>query len=497
MTLEMILKIVAGILIPTVLAVLTNVVSNYIGTPSNKRLFITLFVFFVGLSIAVALFPDQTSSSLDSVCSSASISESEAKFNIGNTENQYLIPANEKSQSREEKIYQNNKEVKENNSYLLAVVVPAKERPEAAGAILAGVADAQRKFNQTNTDPTKTSPERAKFLKILVVDDDNNEKSAKNVACHLTTSKEWKNVVGVIGHHSSDASKAALDVYAKAGLAMITPTSTSIELKQDENNKVFFRVTSSNNKLGVKLAEYIKNQKELSKVVIYYDGGSQYSINLKQEFVNSFGKNNVLKENDIKPANFNEANVSQDVPNEAKAAIFFSSGGEQGTNNRAIRLISDLKINKRNIKLFGGESLYEGNTLLHGNKKIEDLILVVPWFPTPTTDQNSTGSYAEEAKKIWRGQINWRTAASYDATQAFLAAINEAEDKSKTVNRESVLESLPKVNIPAEVTSGKPLEFKDGEPKDRNPVLVKVVAKSSNIQCGFEVCFQLLEESKQ
>jgi branched-chain amino acid transport system substrate-binding protein len=45
--------------------------------------------------------------------------------------------------------------------------------------------------------------------------------------------------LGVIGHHSSNASKAALEIYAKAGITMITPSSTSTNLKQDSNNKVF------------------------------------------------------------------------------------------------------------------------------------------------------------------------------------------------------------------------------------------------------------------
>ncbi len=49
---------------------------------------------------------------------------------------------------REKKIYDNNKGLNKDNSYLLALVIPAKTEPQAAKAMLAGVADAQTKFNQ-------------------------------------------------------------------------------------------------------------------------------------------------------------------------------------------------------------------------------------------------------------------------------------------------------------------------------------------------------------
>ena len=97
-----------------------------------------------------------------------------------------------------------------------------------------------------------------KLLKIVVVDDQNNKNNfAKEVACQIAQNPEWKNVLGVIGHHSSGASIAALDIYAKAGLTMITPTSTSTELNQNSGKKVFFRTTVNNEAFGRSLAEKI------------------------------------------------------------------------------------------------------------------------------------------------------------------------------------------------------------------------------------------------
>ncbi|GET43998.1 ABC transporter substrate-binding protein [Microseira wollei] len=183
---------------------------------------------------------------------------------------------------REQKIYDNNRQVDANNSYLLAVAVPGNARQQAARAMLAGVADAQTKFNQAQKDPT--TPKKSsqpKLLNIVVVDDNDDKDVASKVACQIATNPEWKNILGVIGHHSSNASKAALEIYAKAGITMITPTSTSTNLRQDSNNKVFFRATVSNAALGRSLADEIGT---LGKVRIFYEGNNEYSKELKNKF---------------------------------------------------------------------------------------------------------------------------------------------------------------------------------------------------------------------
>jgi branched-chain amino acid transport system substrate-binding protein len=197
-------------------------------------------------------------------------------------ENNLMIKNTPNEKDREEEIYKNNRDADLNNSYLLAVAVPGNARQQAARAMLAGVADAQTKFNQAQKDPTtpkKTS--QPKLLKIVVVDDNDDKDIASKVACQIAENPEWKNVLGVIGHHSSNASKAALEIYAKAGITMITPSSTSTNLKQDSNNKVFFRATVSNAALARSLADKIGT---LGKVRIFYEGNNEYSKDLKNKF---------------------------------------------------------------------------------------------------------------------------------------------------------------------------------------------------------------------
>ncbi len=401
---------------------------------------------------------------------------------------------------REQKIYDNNKDLNENNSYLLALAIPAKTQPQAAKAMLAGVADAQTKFNNQLLPSLLKPTISQKKLKIVVVDDRNNKDNfAKEVACEIATNPDWKNILGVIGHHSSGASKAALDIYNKADLTMITPTSTSTELNQNSGKEVFFRTTVNNKAFAKILAQKIIS---LGKVRVFYEGNNDYAEDLKKNFIeeyNSLAPNPVKEEEIIDIQNLNSQTINKlTIPPEVKAAVIFSSSGDDQKHEIAIKLIKKLKSTTPKLELFGGDSLYKGKTLSEGKTSIEGLKLVIPWHPVNSNGQ-MISAYAKESASTWGGLTNWMTASSYDATQAFLAAIAQVEKKFQKVDKKSVLESMRTVDLKEEYTSGETLKFENSEPQGRKPpIFVEVVQQEKLpklLQCGvkFEVCFKPIQ----
>jgi hypothetical protein len=64
-----------------------------------------------------------------------------------------------------------------------------------------------------------------------------------------------------------------------------------------------------------------------------------------------------------------------------------------------------------------------------------------------------------------------RTAAAYDAKQAFIALIREYKDG---ISRQTILQKLNTIELSSNDTSGNELHFKDGEPPQQ-PQLVQVV----------------------
>ena len=133
---------------------------------------------------------------------------------------------------------------------------------------------------------------------------------------------------------------------------------------------------------------------------------------------------------------------------------------------------ANLEFNKTNkntpdkpiLSLLGGHTLYSNDTLSNGGKAVEGMILSVPWF----RDTPQTKPFAQKSDKIWGGGISWRTATSFDATQAFIKAL------SKNSSRTTVLKRLEKVNLNSSETSGYPLQFTEDRERKGESILVQI-----------------------
>ncbi|WP_306426850.1 AAA-like domain-containing protein [Nostoc sp. CHAB 5836] len=352
--------------------------------------------------------------------------------------------------------YNNAKAYDKGNPLTLAVALPVATRIEIAQEILRGIAQAQDSFNISGGV-------NSRLLNIVIADDRNNQTQAKKVAQELTKDR---NVLGVIGHYTSTKSEAALPEYEKAGIAMISPSSTSTTLK----SKSFFRTVTSNKAISKRLADYAIS-KGYRKVVIFDNPENNYSKSLEQEFEKSFQNSGgkVIR------------NINLALPTlNASAEILLSTFDDQADavilfpNPELISVVIEITraqkrlINQegKKLPLLGADTLYNQEILRSSGEAIEGLVLAVPWF---AKEENSK-KFADEAKERWGGQISWRTATTYDATQAFIKAIS----MSNNPTRQTVLQNLKSVNLSPNETSGNRLKFDNKGDREQKPVLVKV-----------------------
>ncbi|NEQ74800.1 MAG: ABC transporter substrate-binding protein [Okeania sp. SIO2C9] len=395
--------------------------------------------------------------------------------NYSETANCFAALVKDYQNEPEPLIYQNNSRAYEfGNPLTLAVVVPADTESKIAKEILRGVAQAQNKFNQDR-------PSNSRLLEIVIVNDSNEPTISKKVAQEIV--KNRRSILGVIGHNSSNASKAALEVYKaqrKAQkLAMISPTSTSTELKSD----IFFRTVINNSMLSQKLAKYVKKL-GIKKVVIFDNDQGSYSLSLKEYFDFHLNSKEIIKV-DLKEQSFYlELAVKTAVESQIKAGMLFA---DVKTIHSAIKIATanyELP-EKQKLKLLGGDSLYNCDTLNKGKQAIQGLILAVPWHKKLPTAK----PFVDGAKSIWGGEVSWRTATSYDATKAFIYALSNSGNNP---TRSKVLEKLKEVNLPANETSGQNLRFSPEGEREGEAFLVEVV-ESPNPACS-DLDFRLVEE---
>lgn len=360
-------------------------------------------------------------------------------------------------------IYYNNALARQQVSpFTLAVVVPLDKNITDAQEILRGVAQAQNQFNSNRGL-------NGRLLEIVIANDSNTE-NAKEVAQELIKDSP---ILGVIGHNSSDATQAVLPEYEKAKLAVISPTSTSILL----NNPVFFRAVYSDESPGTKLAEYTYKSLKLKKAVIFANPNSPYSNSLREVFTNQFEKlgGEVVHKPliNLTASTFNaEKEVAKSVyGDKAEAALLFP---DTQSTEIALNVAKEItKINetlrtqnppRRELKMLGGGSLYKGDILTNDGKNVEGLIIAVPWFGATSQAQ----PFAKKAEQQWGGGISWRTATSFDATQALIKAL------SNNPSRSTVLRGLENVSLSANETSGYPLKFTPEREREGQSILLQI-----------------------
>jgi ABC-type branched-subunit amino acid transport system substrate-binding protein len=348
---------------------------------------------------------------------------------------------------------------KEKNKLVtLAVVLPLDPKDEIAAEILRGVAQAQTSFNE--------KPD-GRFLKIVIAKDDNDSDRANKVARKLIKDP---NIIGVIGHNTTKATASALPEYQKAGIAIISPTTTSTSTSLKSN--VFFRTVPNDKKTAEKLARYARDN-HYKQVGIANNPNNPYSKSITEEFKTFFEDKNQGRSVVGDPINLSYSAldasgvVSEMYDNQVKAFILLPDTETISVVNEIARAQKRLSQHgTKKLPLLGADALYNPKIFEAGDA-VEGLVLAVPWFAEEPNSKN----FAKEAEKRWKGRVSWRTAASYDATQAFIQAL-PSDDK---FTRQTVLENLQSPKFVQNETSGNPLRFKDGERQGQEPVLVNVV----------------------
>jgi branched-chain amino acid transport system substrate-binding protein len=366
-------------------------------------------------------------------------------------------------------LYNNALARQQGNPLSLAVVVPVENNLNSAEDILRGVAQAQNQFNANGGVD-------GRLLEIVIANDGNQPDNAIQIARQLISDQS---ILGVIGHNSSSATQAALSVYVQTDLAVVSSTSTSTDLKESS----FYRTLPSDTATGQKLASYGERTLNLDKVVIFYAPDSSYSKSLTTAFENSF-TGTVVRKIDLTDSNLNPGvEISRSAfQDKAQAALIFPSTEYASVAVEIAKANYALPPEQR-LKLLGGDTLYSGTTLTAGGEAVDNLIVAVPWFAKSPRSQNFTSS----GEKQWGGLVNWRTAMSFDATQALIKTL------SRNCDRASVLSQLKQINILANETSGQEIKFSSGE-RQGEPVLVKVIKGGSVSPSNSDFGFELINE---
>ena len=344
-------------------------------------------------------------------------------------------------------IYLNNAKARHAGNPLKIGVVIAKAGNDfhefASIQVLRGVADSQTEFNESDG-------KNGRLLEIDIRNDGNRPSDAEEIAQKFA---DDLSILAIVGHHSSESTKAALHIYEPRSIAVISPTSTSSTL----SGRTFFRTVGSTQAVAIKYTDYIMDCLKLDKIAVIYHRGNTFSGTLKDDFEHAFSRRigskgergQITQPLDITDVSLHILESIEKIKQESDAVLVISS---IETNSVAIAIAFE-NFNlpqSQQLQLLFTTSLPETPTLEKGGKALEGTVLVSPCLAEASV-------YMKKARSRWEQEIDWRVATSYDATQAIIEAIN----KSTVVTRESILENLETMVLDVDRTSGFGLNWSD------------------------------------
>lgn len=348
----------------------------------------------------------------------------------------------------------------------ISVNIPITSNANSAKEILRGVAHVQsqvncginaiKKVDFLNSGHTSNCPESGidrRRLQILITDyskyNDNNR--VKNIYKKVANDPS---ILGVIGPFTSSETSEAGEIYSRENsrekLVLISPTSTVVrEMQEDPNppdyalpfNKYIFRTSPTDSTAAKDLVEYMRKQQYKQPVIIMDKDGAdgEYSKSLSGEFQKFFldeSQNQNIEPCDMSSSGNTAVKCIRKAQNNADVAMLALSHNQ--VKERLQQLGFFLTGNNPKIKVFlGGDGIYEKDMieLINNDGK---LVLAVPWHRSDG-DTAEESQFERESQELWQTRdVNWRTAMSYDATQAMAEGLK----RDAYPTRKSLFEKL-------------------------------------------------------
>jgi ABC-type branched-subunit amino acid transport system substrate-binding protein len=368
------------------------------------------------------------------------------------------------SQKRMSKVIQeidkNNETISSGNRVNIAVSVPISRTGSGVDnstEILRGVALAQN-------DIISNSNSSIKNVKIFVHIIDEGIFSGKDIARFLVNDTQ-NNILGVIGHFSSDTLKEASDFYGYKNLAVISPTSTAVRCQMKlwewanlcwmsdssvDLNPFVFRTAINDEVAATMLANYAKNAYQ--NAIILFQPDDSYSRSLRDQFTNKFKDqdHHIIGEYPVSNqelASFDGLSSTK-KSTKVKEISKWIEGKVDKTKKTVLLIVPSTKNSERELLLefasfaqrngfglLGGDSMYgklndeanKNEANRSANPEWNRMVLAVSWhrkYPASKFQEKDDALFGDG-----ENAVNWRTAMAYEAT----LAIGKGMEESLTV----------------------------------------------------------------
>ncbi len=269
-------------------------------------------------------------------------------------------------------------------------------------------------------------------FELVAQDDGGTPEGGASVANKLVADPT---VVAIEGHIFSGATAAAIPIYEKASIPMLSPSATNPDLTKPDPktgvmNKVFNRIPFTDNTQGKDAAEYLATKLNVKKLAILHDGQA-YGKGLAEVVQATFPTlgGTVTSFDAITPGESDYTAVLSKVASNKPDAIFYG-----GYVPEAVVLVNELKQTGLGSTVFFGDDGTFGNDFLTRTGANGEGAYATALVPpsSPAKDKFDAAYLAAYGKTP--GTLSPYTWNAYDAAAALISVIKTVAVKGSDGN---------------------------------------------------------------
>jgi branched-chain amino acid transport system substrate-binding protein len=226
-------------------------------------------------------------------------------------------------------------------------------------------------------------------------------------------------VVAIAGHIFTDATRAGMPIYEKAGIPMLSPSNTVADLTT-LGSKVFNRIAFSDVNQGNAAADFLFNTLKVKNLALLHDGSS-YGKGLADTVAAQFTKDGgtVVVEQAITPGETDFTAVLSAVAAKSPDAVYFGGYTAEGSV-----IANQMKqTGLENAIFFGDDGTYGADFLTHAGANAEgSFATIAPASPDSAAKTAFNAAYLAQFGKE-AGTLSPYTWAGYDSAAILIAAV--------------------------------------------------------------------------
>lgn len=220
--------------------------------------------------------------------------------------------------------------------------------------------------------------------------------------------------LGVIGGHFSGETDATMPIYQAAGMVMVSPSATRIDLTQ-KGNTSFYRVVGNDGTQAGAVATYLKAQN--AQKVFVVDDGSAYGAGITAELGKNLGPLLVSTDKIQEKQSQFDATISK-IKTAGADYVFYG-----GYTREAAPLVRQMRSAGVQAKFVGPDGLYDPAFPEGAGGGADGAIITCPCLPA----DKAGGTFSADYQKEYGQAPGSYGAEGFDGAQVFLDAFKDGK----------------------------------------------------------------------